>query len=79
MAKTTLYSKDYTELTRDEHGEHFLSVVVGGIGQMLITIALTAEELGYYREYGDYYVEKLALDICRNPEKFQSRALKNAQ
>lgn len=75
MARTTLYSKDYTELTLDEHGEHLLSVVVGGIGQTLITIALTAEELSYYREYGDYYVEKLALDICRNPENFQSRAL----
>jgi hypothetical protein len=38
-----------------------------------LTVRLTPEELSLYREYGDYYIQKLGLDICHEPSKFRDR------
>jgi hypothetical protein len=73
MSKTVLYSEYGTELSSNDRGEHLLAVVVGGIAQEMVTVVLTAEELSLYREFGNYYVQKLALDICREGHKFRGR------
>jgi hypothetical protein len=73
MSKTVLYTEYGVELCKNEREEHFLSVLVGGVAQYGFTVMLTPEELNLYREFGDYYVQKLALDICREPSKFKTR------
>lgn len=73
MNKTILYIEYGVELTMNERGEHFLSVLVGGVGQYELMFKLTPEELNLYREFGDYYIKKLGLDICRDPSRFKDR------
>jgi hypothetical protein len=72
--KAVIVYSDYgVELTRDSAGRHFLTVLVGGIAQSEITVALTQEEEALVREFGNYFVEKLALDISRSPAAFRHR------
>lgn len=73
MSKTVLYKEYGVELSKNERDEHFLDVLVGGIALSGIKVMLTPEELSLYREFGDYYVQKLMLDICHEPSKFRNR------
>jgi hypothetical protein len=75
MNKTVLYTEYGVELTKNERDEHFLSVLVGGVGQYELMVKLTPEELRLYREFGDYYIKKLGLDICCEPSRFKDRHL----
>lgn len=78
MSKTILYTEYGVEFSKNEHDEHFLSVLVGGIAQYVLTVRLTPEELSLYREFGDYYIKKLELDICHEPSKFRDRHVEAA-
>ncbi len=73
MSKTVLYTEYGVEFSKNKREEHFLHVLVGGIAQYGVTVMLTPEELSLYREFGDYYIQKLMLDICREPSKFRDR------
>jgi hypothetical protein len=75
MNRTILYTEYGVELAKNAREEHFLSVLVGGIGQYEETVMLTPEELSWYREFGNYYIQKLALEICRVPSKFKDRPI----
>lgn len=76
MSATILFKNDWFEFVRNDTGAHFLTVLCGGIGLFEHTIRLTAEELALIDEYGEYYLEKLALDIARAPEKFADRLVR---
>ena len=73
MSKTVLFTEYGTEFVKNEREEYFLSVLTGGIAQYHLTVMLSSEEVHYYHEFGDYYVQKLALDICHEPSKFEER------
>ena len=73
MSRTILYTEYGVEFSKNEHDEHFLSVLVGGVAQYEVTIRLTPEELSAHREFGDYYIQKLGTDICDDPSRFRDR------
>jgi hypothetical protein len=73
MSRTVIYTEYGVEFWKSECDEHFLSVLVGGIAQYGMTVRLSPEELSLNREFGDYAIQKLALDICREPSKFRDR------
>ena len=57
----------------NDSGSHFLDVLCGGFAMFSVCIRLNVEELSYYRELGDYYIQKLARDISYSPNSFASR------
>ena len=63
------------EFYTDSSERYFLEVLCGGIGMFNMCIALTDDELERYREWGDYFIQKLALDIQRSPNSFVQRAI----
>ena len=75
MKTTVLYSDFGFELTRNECDDFFLSVLVETAPSRRITIQLTTAELNLYLEVGEFFVRKLALDVCREPERFIHRDL----
>ena len=77
MKMTVLYSDFGFELTRNERDDFFLSVLVETAPPRRMMIQLTTAELNLYLEVGEFFVRKLALDVCRQPERFIHRALKN--
>ena len=74
MKKRVLYTEYGVELWKNQREEHFLCALVGGVGQYEMTVQLTAEELALYHEFGNHYIQKLALDICREPSRFSGRS-----
>ena len=40
-----------------------------------VYVALTTEEVGRWEEFGECYIEKLAVDLCRSPELVSQRTL----
>jgi len=63
------------EFYTDSSEQHFLDVLCGGIGMFSVCIALTADELERYREWGDHFIQKLALDVQRSPDSFAQRGI----
>ena len=59
----------------DLSGRYFLDVLCGGIGLFNICIELNEDEINRYREWGDFFIQKLALDIQHSPGSFRSRAV----
>lgn len=66
------HKTDFYVLKR-KRGEWVLSVLCGGIGQYERTLVLTTEEVARVEEWGRYYVEKLALDVAKEPSLFGAR------
>ena len=75
MKTTVLYSDFGFELTRNERDDFYLSVLVETTPPRRIIIQLTTVELNLYLEVGEFFVRKLALDVCREPERFIHRDL----
>jgi len=75
MNKTVLYSDFGLELTRDDRDDFFLSVLVETAPHRKVTLKLNSSEVTLYLEVGEYFVRRLALDICREPERFAHRLL----
>lgn len=57
----------------DDTGAHFLDVLCGGFAMFSVCIQLTEDELSRYGDFGDYFVQKLALVIAHAPETFAHR------
>ncbi len=73
MNKTVLYSDFGLELTRDDREDFFLSVLVETAPHRRVTLKLNSSEVTLYLELGEYFVRRLALDVCREPERFAHR------
>ncbi len=63
---------DWYQLSRSEAG-WTLIVLCGGTALFERTLLLTGNETDRIEEWGDYYVEKLALDVAKSPEIFGGR------
>jgi hypothetical protein len=70
---TTLFKDDSVEFASNEHGEHFLTVLCGGIALYECRVKLTPEELAFIRDFGGHYIQKIAADISHDPQKFKDR------
>ena len=70
---TTLFKDDSVEFVRDGQGDHFLIVLCGGVAMYDCRVRLTPEELALIRDFGDYYIQKLAADISHEPDRFRDR------
>lgn len=73
MNKTVLYSDFGFQLTRDDRDDFFLSVLVETAPHRRVTLKLNSSEVTLYLELGEYFVRRLALDVCREPERFAKR------
>jgi hypothetical protein len=72
MIKPTKKDSFY-DLRQNRQGKWVLSVLCGGIGMYESTLVLNDEEIEMIEEYGEYYVEKIALDVSTKPEAFGDR------
>lgn len=57
-------------LTRDGAGDLYLEVVSGGIAMENVVVKLNDYEAGQYVKDGKPFLDRLALDIARNREKY---------
>ena len=64
---------DFYTLYQDHHGQWIIEVLCGGIGMYLRRLKLNSEEIKTIEEWGEYYVEKIALDIAKHPARFKER------
>jgi hypothetical protein len=64
---------DSYTLYKDHHGEWIIEMLCGGIGMYVRRLKLNSEEIGMIEEWGDYYVEKIALDLAKEPSRFVER------
>jgi hypothetical protein len=64
---------DFYTLYKDDNGQWIIDVLCGGVGMYLRRLKLNSEEIGMIEEWGDYYVEKIALEIAKQPERFKER------
>lgn len=61
--------------TKDEADQFFLEVVTGGVAMETIVVPLNKEEMMSYSERGKPFLDDLALDVCRETEKYRERVL----
>ena len=64
---------DFYTLYKDPNGQWIIEVLCGGVGLYLRRLELNSGEIGMIEEWGDYYVEKIALEIAKQPERFKER------
>jgi hypothetical protein len=60
-------------ILEERNGQWVLSVLCGGFAMFQREIVLTKEEVGLIEEWGDYYIEKMALDVAKEPSLFGDR------
>ena len=64
---------DFYTLFKDRNGQLIIEVLCGGIAMYTRRLKLNAEEIAMIEEWGDYYVEKIALEIAKEPTRFEGR------
>ncbi len=60
-------------LHQNQDGQWIIEVLCGDIGIYLRRLNLNSDEIKMIEEWGDYYLEKMALEIARKPELYQER------
>lgn len=71
-----LEKKQWTYILYDDNGKFLFSVVCGSVGLFDRNIYLNAEEIEAYNMKGEVYLDTLAEQIRKNPDKFENRHVK---
>lgn len=71
-----LLKKQWTYILYDDSGKLLFSVVCGSVGLFDRNIYLNANEIKAYDMNGEIYLDTLAEQIRKNPDKFESRHVK---
>jgi hypothetical protein len=78
-AKVTLHDMiferrtEFYTLCKDHNGHGSSGCSVAVVGMYLRRLKLNSEEIGMIGEWGDYYLGKIALDIAKEPARFEER------
>ena len=62
-------------LELSEHDQHYMNILVGGFAMSSVYIVLTDKEVKLWKEFGDYYLDKIALEISKDSNYASSRTL----
>jgi hypothetical protein len=63
---------DFYILSKDHNGQWIIGVLCG-FAMYMRRLKPNGEEIAMIEEWGDYYVEKIALEIAKEPARFQRR------
>ena len=68
-------TKDSAYIFEESNGFYYMNALVGGIAMSTLYFSVTSKEVDYWKEYGDYYLEKIFLEVARNSEVAKARNL----
>ncbi len=74
MQPKILFEEYGTILEQHPDGQYHLHVLCGTIAQYGLSIILTPDEIERYKEWGNDFIQKLSLDISKDPEAFRLRS-----
>ncbi len=74
LVKVTEKQSTYI-LFKAENGGYIFLVFCGGIAVVDRTIQLNSEEISNFQSDGEYFLDQLRRDICRDYEKYEPRLI----
>jgi hypothetical protein len=73
--KEIIRSQDKMYILFEDDAGYILSAMCGGIGMYEVKVRLNSDEAASYRTEGEGYVEALAYDLGREPNKYRCRTV----
>ena len=64
---------EFYTLFKNPNRQWVIEVFCGGFAMYVRRLKLNAEEIRMIEEWGDYYAEKIALDIAKESARLQGR------
>ncbi|MEZ6046259.1 MAG: hypothetical protein R3C11_11960 [Planctomycetaceae bacterium] len=62
-------------LYRDHKGDYYLRSLCGGVAMYEVCLPLNDEETDYFQREGEWFLDRLAIQVCKYREKYKGRLL----
>lgn len=78
------YAKETEQITVKNHcyivetsndGFLYMKVLVGGLAMTAVYIVLSESEVNMWKEFGDYYLEKISIELSKGTKPYSLRTL----